>query len=70
MCLILFDEGHIPATDEDLTYGNVVIEKPKVLLIAPTGVAAMQVDGTMVHIVSGIHVGTKLPPLHEKMKYR
>ena len=54
-----------------LSYGGVVIEKPKVLLMAPAGVAAIQVDGTTIHIASGIpvgHFGTKLPPLHDKIK--
>ena len=38
--------------------------------MAPTGVAAIQVDGT-IHTALGIpvgHFGTKLPPLHDKMK--
>ena len=54
-----------------LSYGDVVIEKPKVLLMAPTGVAAIQVDGTTIHTALGIpvgHFGTKLPPLPDKMK--
>ena len=32
-----------------LSYGAVVIKKPKVLLMAPAGVAAIQVDGTSIH---------------------
>ena len=54
-----------------LSYGDVVIEKPKVLLMTPTGAADIQVDGTTIHTVLGIPVenfGTKLPPLHVKMK--
>ena len=54
-----------------LSYGDVVIEKPKVLLMAPTGIAAIQVDGTTIHTGLGIPVGcfgTKLPLLHDKMK--
>ena len=54
-----------------LSYGVAVIEKPKVLLMALTGVAAIQVDGTTTHTALGIpvgHFGTKLPPLYDKMK--
>ena len=54
-----------------LSYGDVVIEKPKVLLMTPTGAADIQVDGTTIHTVLEIPVenfGTKLPPLHVKMK--
>ena len=54
-----------------LSYGDVVIEKPKVLVMAPTGDAAIQVDGTTVHTALGIPEGNfeiKLPPLHDKMK--
>ena len=39
--------------------------------MAPTGVAAIQVDGTTIHTALGISVGyfgTKLPPLHDKVK--
>ena len=54
-----------------LSYGDVVIEKPKVLLMAPTGIADIQVDGTTIHTGLGIPVGcfgTKLSLLHDKMK--
>ena len=54
-----------------LSHGDVVIEKPKVLLMAPTGVAATQVDGTTKHTALGTpvrHIGTKLPLLPDKMK--
>ena len=39
--------------------------------MAPTGVAATQVDGTVIHTVLEIpvgHFGTKLTPLHYKMR--
>ena len=49
-----------------LSYGVAVIEKPKVLLMALTVVAAIQVDGTTIHTALGI--GTKLSPLYDKMK--
>ena len=53
-----------------LSSGHVIIEKPKVLLVAPTSVAAIQVDGTTMHTALQIpvgHFGTKSPPLHEKI---
>ena len=56
---------------KNLSYGAVVIEKPKVSLMEPTGAAAIQVDGTTIHTALGIpvgHFGTKLPPFHDKMK--
>ena len=48
-----------------------VLEKARELLLAPTGIAAIQVDGTTMRTALGIHVGyfeTKLSPLHCKMK--
>ena len=39
--------------------------------MAPTGVTATQVDGTVIHTVLEIpvgHFGTKLTPLHYKMR--
>ena len=45
--------------------------KPKVLLLAPTGVAAVNIDGTTIH--SALHIpvgyfGRNLPGLSNKMK--
>ena len=54
-----------------LPYGDAVIGKPRVLLMAPTSVAAIQVDCTTIHTALGKpvgHFGIKLPPLHDKMK--
>ena len=31
------------------SYRNMSLDKPKVLLMAPTGVAAINIDGTMIH---------------------
>ena len=31
------------------SYRNISLDKPKVLLMAPTGVAAINIDGTMIH---------------------
>ena len=33
-----------------LSYGNTLVDKPKALLMAPTGVAATNIDGTTIHI--------------------
>ena len=44
-------------------------DKPKVLLLAPTGVAAINIDGTTIHTGLGIPVGyfgKNLPRLTEK----
>ena len=57
------------ALTKSLLYGDVVIEKPKLLLVAPTGVAAIQVDDTTIHTPLGIpvgHFGTKLPPSYAR----
>ena len=51
--------------------GNVSLDKPKVLLMAPTGVAAINIDGTTIHTALNIPVGSfgkNLPPLSVKMK--
>ena len=33
-----------------LSYGNTLVDKPKALLMAPTGVAATNIDDTTIHI--------------------
>ena len=50
---------------------NSSLDKPKVLLLAPTGVAAVNIDETKIH--SALHIpvgyfGTNLPGLNDKMK--
>ena len=40
-------------------------EKPRILLLAPTGVAAMNINGT-IHSGLGINVGSKLYPLSDR----
>ena len=32
-----------------LSYGNTLVDKPKALLMVPTGVAAINIDGTTIH---------------------
>ena len=54
-----------------LSYGNMSVDKPKVLLMAPTGVAAINIDGTTIHTALNIPLGSfgkNLPPLGDKMK--
>ena len=55
-----------------LSYGSVSVDKPKVLLMAPTGVAAVNIDGTTIHTTLNIPIGSlskNLPPFGDKMKY-
>ena len=40
-----------------LSYGIRLVDKPKALLMAPTGVAAINIDGTTIHIAFNIPVG-------------
>ena len=52
-----------------LSYGNVSLDKPKVLLMAPTSVAAINIDGTTIHTALNIFInqfGKKLSPLSDK----
>ena len=54
-----------------LSYGSILVDKPKALLMAPTGVAAINIDGTTIHTAFNIpvgHFGSNLPPLSDKMK--
>ena len=52
-----------------LSYGNVSLDKPKVLLMAPTSVAAINIDGTTIHTALNIFInqfGKNLSPLSDK----
>ena len=40
-------------------------EKPGILILAPTGVAAINIDGTTIHTALVINVGHKLYPLND-----
>ena len=54
-----------------LSYGSTLVDKPKTLLMALTGVAAINIDGTTIHTAFNIpvgHFGSNLPPLSDKMK--
>ena len=51
-----------------LSYGSTLVKKPKALLMAPTGVAGINTDGTTIHTIFNIHVGhfgTNLLPQNE-----
>ena len=53
------------------SYRNSGLEKPKVLLLAPTGVASINIDGTTIHTALQIPVGyfgKNLPSLNDKMR--
>ena len=53
------------------SYGNVSVYKPKVLLMAPTGTAALNINGTTKHTALNILIsffGKNLPPLTDKIK--
>ena len=41
-------------------------DKPRILLLAPTRVAAINIDGTTIHSDLGINVGSKLHPLNDQ----
>ena len=43
-------------------------EKPRILLLAPTGVAAVNIDGTTIHTALGINVGGKLYLLNDRQR--
>ena len=43
-------------------------EKPRILLLARTGVATINIDGTTIHIALGITVGSKLYPLNDRQR--
>ena len=54
-----------------LSYGSTLIDKSKALLLAPTGAAATNIDGTTIHTAFNLpvaHFGSNLPPLSDKMK--
>ena len=41
-------------------------EEPRILILAPTGKAAINIDGTTIHTALGINVGHKLYPLNDR----
>ena len=68
---VILNEGLVSILTKTLSYGNISLDKPKVLLMAPTGVAAINIDGTTIHTALNIPVGSfgkNLSPLSDKMK--
>ena len=54
-----------------LSYGSTLVDKPKALLMAPTNVAAINIDSTTIYTDFNIpvgHFGGYLPPRSYKMK--
>ena len=43
-------------------------EQPMTLLLAPTGVAAINIDGTTIHSALGINFGIKTFPLNDRQR--
>jgi len=59
------------AISKILSHGLAHIDKPKVLLLAPTGVAAVNISGTTIHSALGIPVecrGLQVPKLSDKRR--
>ena len=57
------------ALTEVFSYRAMTLDKPKVFLVAPTGVAAVNIDGMTIHTSLGIPVGRyekNLPRLNDK----
>ena len=44
------------------------LDKPRILLFAPIGVAAININGTTIHSGLGINVGSKLYPLNDQQR--
>ena len=51
-----------------LRYKGSDADKPRILLHAPTGVAAININGTTIHSGLGINVGSKLYPLNDQQR--
>ncbi|XP_057310034.1 uncharacterized protein LOC130648031 [Hydractinia symbiolongicarpus] len=59
------------ALSKVLSYRSRELNRPKVLLVAPTGVDAININGTTIHTALGIPVGyfgANLPRLNDKMR--
>ena len=51
-----------------LGYKGGDVDKPRLLLLAPTGVAAINITGTTIHSGLGSNAGNKLYPLNDQQR--
>ena len=51
-----------------LSFKSGNLEKPRILILAPTAVAAINIDGTMIHTALGINVGHNLYPFNDRQR--
>ena len=56
------------AVTKSLMYNGGDPDKPRVLLLAPTGVAAVNIDGTTIHSGLGINCKGQFYPLNDTQK--
>ena len=64
-------ESHSQSLAKTLSCRSTLAEKPKALLMAPTGVAAININGKTIHTAFNIPVGnfsSNLTPLSDKIK--
>ena len=68
-----FEKSHLIKTiflslNKVLGYKDGDADKPRILILAPTGVAAINFNGTTIHSGLGINVGSKLYPLNDQQR--
>ena len=51
-----------------MMYKNVDPKKPRIFLLAQTGVDAVHINGTAIHAGLQINVGGKMPPLNDRQR--
>ena len=51
-----------------MMYKGVDLEKPRILLLAPTGVATVHINGTKIHTGHQINFGGKMFPLNDRQQ--
>ena len=54
--------------NKGLGYKDGDADKPRILLLAPTGVAAININGATIHSGLGINVQNKLYPLNDQQR--